>query len=403
MPKTRSYVQIEVPPLGGVSYPIDIGHGTITRLGEVSRDVLGEGPRRAFLIADSNLSATTVASATLSLEAASFEVTTAELVAEEPRKSMHTALDLLTTLSDTGAERTEPVIALGGGITGDVAGFVASAYRRGVPFIQCPTTLLAMVDASVGGKAGVNLETSHGLLKNAAGAFHQPRAVLADVATLGTLPDRELRAGLAECLKHGLLSAGFHVEDNLFPWTTSHVEHFLVRDRGMLIELVTRNVRVKAAVVKHDPLEISRQPHKTRQLLNLGHTFAHAIETIPGLAEADDLGRTTLLHGEAVALGLVAAAAAGEHLQTITESQSQQIRAAVASLNLPTRLRDLPPNEVLLDRMMLDKKVQNGRLSLILPTTSLIPASDASPLGMATVVVGPPSSAVNAGLDAIRA
>lgn len=400
---TKAAVKISIPAIDQTEYRVEIGRGNLSALGDTARQVLGERPRRAFILVDDKLSPTSVASATLSLEAAGFEVTTFEIVADERKKSLDTHRDALRALAETGAERIEPVVALGGGITGDIGGFVAATYRRGVPVIQCPTTLLAMVDASVGGKTGVNIETRHGLIKNAAGAFHQPIAVVADVGTLSSLPDRELRAGLAECLKHGLLSAGFRTEDNLFPWTTSHAEQFINRDRSMLVELVTRNVRVKSAVVRQDPLETSTISGRSRQLLNLGHTFAHAIETVPGLASSiTGDPDATLLHGEAVGLGLVAAAAAACKIQSITPTHAQIIRDAVQSIGIPTRVPNLPSNDELLDRMMLDKKVSGGRLTLVVPTTSLIPASEESSLGMAMLVPSPPTTVVQAGLDAIR-
>ncbi|MCA9311220.1 MAG: iron-containing alcohol dehydrogenase, partial [Phycisphaerales bacterium] len=252
------------------SYDIVVGAGVLDELGPRAKALVPG--RHAFLVTDHNLPRSTIARARTSLEAAGFRVTEASANATEPEKSLATVERLLEAVGRARLERRDPVIALGGGIVGDVTGFVAASYRRGVPFIQCPTTLLAMVDASVGGKTGVNLVIGGALRKNMVGAFWQPRTVLADIATLASLPERERRAGLAECLKHGLICAA--TDPALFDWTVAHADAIARLDAPALTELVTRNVAVKAAVVAGDEREEASSGG--RALLNLGHTFGHA-------------------------------------------------------------------------------------------------------------------------------
>ncbi len=407
MSQADSVVRVDVPEQPGVQYPLHIGRGLLPRLGPLTRAAVGERSSQVMLVADRNLPTAAVASATLSLEAAGFMVVAADVEATERDKSLDAATRLLQQLAHARAERGDPIVALGGGVTGDLAGFVAASYKRGIPIVQIPTPLLAMVDASIGGKVAVNLDTDLGLLKNAVGAFHHPKLVLIDVETLESLPARHVAAGLCECLKHGLLSAGFNTETNLFAWTVAHLERLQQLDFNYLVELVTRNARVKAAVVRADPNELSTSPHRSRAILNLGHTFAHAIETIDGLSPRNEPRHAEfgapLVHGEAVGIGLVAAAHAAAELRRVTPDHARDIRDAVESLGIHTRLASLPPQAELRERMMHDKKTIGGRLRLVLPTTSLIPATPDAALGVATVVENPPESTVVTGLDAIRA
>ena len=240
--------------------------------------------------------------------------------------------------------RGSPLVALGGGVAGDVAGFAAATYLRGVPFVQCPTSLLAMVDASVGGKVGVNLPQG----KNLVGAFHQPVAVAIDPLALGTLPERELRCGLAECIKHGLLG-----EPGLLDWLEERMGRIRELDSETLVELVRRNVEVKAGVVMRDEREAGE-----RASLNLGHTFGHALETCLGYGE--------VLHGEAVALGLIAAAAVSRRLGLCDERFVERLRELVAAAGLAVS-RPLPGDGALASAMRRDKKVSGGRVRLVLP------------------------------------
>ena len=396
-------INITIPPDAGATYPTIIAPGSLASLGNTARNALGDRPQHAFLVADDNLPAETVATATIALETAGFRLTAADIHATERDKSIATAHRLLTELAASGAERTDPVVALGGGVTGDVAGFVAATYRRAVPVIQCPTTLLAMVDAAVGGKTAVNLQTADGYLqKNLVGAFHHPRAVVADTRTLESLPDRHLNAGLAECLKHALISRTFDTEKDLYPWTRDNLAEFQERDQRALAELVARNVRVKAAVVNLDPDETSSDARASRQLLNLGHTFAHAIETLPGLspindADDPDFG-APLVHGEAVALGLVAACETAREIGVFDGSHAAAVRSLVEGLGIATRLAGLPDDDELIARMMHDKKVAGGKMRLVVP--ELDPETK-SP-GLASVRTDPAMDAVRAGLASIR-
>ncbi len=247
-------------------------------------------------------------------------------------------------LLSLGLERGDLVVAFGGGVVGDLAGFAASILRRGVRFVQVPTTLLAQVDSSVGGKTAVN----HPLGKNMIGAFHQPRCVLADTDTLATLPDRELSAGLAEVIKYGLIRDFPFLE-----WLEANMERLLARDAAALTEAIERSCRNKAEIVAADERETGE-----RALLNLGHTFGHAIETGVGYGE--------WLHGEAVAAGMVMAADLSARLGWLSWEQVERVRALLARARLPL---DPPPEltpDDFLRLMAVDKKVKDGRLRLIL-------------------------------------
>ncbi|MBF0218119.1 MAG: 3-dehydroquinate synthase [Gammaproteobacteria bacterium] len=241
-------------------------------------------------------------------------------------------------------DRGSTLVALGGGVIGDITGYAAATYQRGIDFIQVPTTLLAQVDSSVGGKTGIN----HPLGKNMIGAFHQPKLVIADTATLNSLDDRQLRAGLAEVIKYGLI-------DDLpfFGWLESALPQLLQRDMTALAYAVEVSCKDKAAVVAADEREAGK-----RALLNLGHTFGHAIETA--------MGYGNWLHGEAVATGMVLAAAYSHHLGLLPQSDLQKITAMMVAAGLATQ----PPAELTADQFMahmaVDKKVKAGRLRLVL-------------------------------------
>lgn len=390
---------IRVAAPGFPSYDVLVGAALLPNLGPTLNaiDALSAmtGGRRAFLVYDRDLPHEHVAEASRSLAHNGYSVSSTFAVATEAEKSIDAAHGILQDIALTKHERRDIVVALGGGIVGDLAGFVAATYRRGVPVVQIPTTLLSMVDASVGGKTGVNLATERGLLKNFVGAFHQPSLVIADVRTLSTLPDRHLRAGLAECIKHGLIGATCGDAD-LLAWTITNMPRFLARESDALIDLVARNVALKARVVQDDPREEKPSSDATglsRMLLNLGHTFAHAIETLPGVASADAPTDTPLLHGEAVALGLLAACAAGEAMHITTPETTRLARESVHAAGLPTRTVGLPPSAEVVKRMLDDKKTSGGMLRLVLPTTP----------GHATIRTGVPVEAAIAGSDAIRA
>jgi 3-dehydroquinate synthase len=250
----------------------------------------------------------------------------------------------LEALGQLGATRDACVIALGGGVVGDLAGFSAACWMRGIDFIQMPTTLLAMVDSSVGGKTGVNLPVG----KNLAGAFHQPRAVIADLDTLTTLPAREYRAGLAEVVKGAAIG-----DEPFFGWLEQHADALAARDAGAVLEAIARKVRYKAGVVARDETEQGE-----RALLNLGHTFGHALETAGHY--------NTLLHGEGVAIGMLLAAQLSERLDMSTSADTLRLRRLLEKLGLPTSIPAGMDAQQLLALMRLDKKNIAGSLRLIL-------------------------------------
>lgn len=262
----------------------------------------------------------------------------------EQHKTFANVSRVLEALASLGATRDATVIALGGGVIGDLAGFSAACWMRGVPFVQMPTTLLAMVDSSVGGKTGVNLPAG----KNLVGAFHQPSAVVIDPDVLASLPAREYRAGLAEVVKYGAIG-----DAAFFAWLEANADALGTRAPGPLIEAIAYSCRYKAGVVARDERE-----HGERALLNFGHTFGHAIE-----AEA---GYGNVLHGEAVAIGMLLAATLSAALGRAPFADAQRLRDLLDRLGLPTRLpAGLDPDR-LLARMQLDKKVLGGRLRLVL-------------------------------------
>ncbi len=350
--------------LGSRAYEVRIGCDTLPALGEQVRALVGG--MHAFVVADTGLPQRQMDHARESLAGAGYEVAFRTLTPSERRKSMATLAELLEEIDETLHERTDPVIALGGGVVGDIAGLVAALYRRGVPVIQCPTTLLAMVDASVGGKTAVNLatHTAGPLRKNMAGAFHQPSLVHIDLRTLDSLDDREFRCGLAECVKHAMIGACAGDAD-LMSWLRSHIDTICSRDPEPLIELVARNVAVKARIVEGDERE--RDVHAGRALLNLGHTFAHAIEPIAGLTPTDDPRDAPLRHGEAVALGLVCAASLAGEMGLLQTDEVETLRTLLERIGLPTSVQSLPDDETLLAQMAHDKKVAGGRVRVVIP------------------------------------
>jgi 3-dehydroquinate synthase len=363
-------IDVELAGRGSSSYQVVVGSGVLAELGERARAATVVGDRfgsRAALVYDAALPVETVERATDSLAAAGFAVTRAGAVADEETKTLDGLAPVLAALAGAKLERDEPVVALGGGVVGDLAGFAAAVYRRGVPVVQCPTTLLAMVDASIGGKTGVNLRGPDGTLrKNMAGCFHQPALVLADVETLRSLPARELRGGLAECVKHALIG-GVWEDPELLAFTRAAVAGVGATAAGAsdpsgLVELVTRNAELKARVVRTD----EREEHGSgaRATLNLGHTFGHALEVTPGLNAAP--GLPGLSHGEAVGLGLIASARCARTLGLVGEQTVELVRGMVAATGLPTKVHgDFDPGAVAAV-MKDDKKARGGRVRLVL-------------------------------------
>jgi 3-dehydroquinate synthase len=262
----------------------------------------------------------------------------------EETKSLGTVTQLFDAMLEASCSRSVTVVALGGGVIGDIAGFVAACYHRGVKFVQIPTTLLAQVDSAVGGKTGIN----HSLGKNMIGAFHQPRCVIADIDTLDTLESRQVSAGIAEVIKYALIR-----DTSFFTWLFNNMSALLARDRDALTEAIITCCRIKAELVAADERETG-----DRVLLNLGHTFGHAIETAAGYGE--------WLHGEAVAVGMVLAAEMSQHLGWLGVHEVDQIRELLMRANLPV---DPPPEmtmEDFLQYMKRDKKVSDGRIRLVL-------------------------------------
>ncbi len=381
------------------AYDVVIGHGLAN---DAAILLAGAGleARSAFIVADAGLPSASVDQVRGALGAGGWRVGVHHVQPSEPGKSLDTLAEILAAMAAFGLERRDVVVALGGGIVGDVAGFAAATYHRGVALVQMPTTLLSIVDASVGGKTGVNLRVSGGgakdsadsLKKNLVGAFHQPRLVLADVGWLASLPERHVRSGLAECLKHGLIAGTEGVGDpGLFDWTLANLGSIRALEPAVLMELIVRNVAVKAAVVARDPHE--KETLGGRVLLNLGHTFGHAIETLPGLSPDGDPSHAPLHHGEAVALGLVAASHASMTLGLANASLVERVRQGVAKAGLATSVCGLPSDEDLIALMGHDKKVLGGKLRLIVPEGAMT----------ARVVVDPARSAVVAGWRGIRA
>ncbi|HJT99238.1 MAG TPA: 3-dehydroquinate synthase, partial [Rhodanobacteraceae bacterium] len=246
-------------------------------------------------------------------------------------------------LATLGASRDAAVIALGGGVVGDPAGFAAATWMRGIDFVQMPTTLLAMVDSSVGGKTGVDIDAG----KNLVGAFHQPRAVIADTATLATLPPREYAAGLAEVVKYGAIG-----DASFFAWLETHADALNAYDAASLTEAIAFSCAYKAGVVARDERESGE-----RALLNFGHTFGHALEA--------ECGYGKLLHGEAVAIGMTVAASLSERLGRAPRGDAERLERLLTRFGLPTALPPIDP-DALLARMRLDKKNLGGRLRLVL-------------------------------------
>lgn len=320
--------------LGQRSYPIIIGRELLNGGFDLTAFVTG-----GDCLIVSNETVAPLYCKRLEPNLAGKKISSIELPDGEAHKNLATMQTILDRLVETGANRDTTVIALGGGVVGDITGFAAACYMRGVAFIQVPTTLLAQVDSSVGGKTGVN----HARGKNLIGAFHQPKAVLIDTDTLTTLPDRELRAGLAEVIKHGAIC-----DLTFFEWIEKNIDVLLARNPAALAHAIQRSCEVKAEVVAEDEREAGR-----RAILNFGHTFGHAIEHCQGYG--------AWLHGEAVAAGMIMAA----ELSGIATIDVQRLRALVQHAGLPIE----PPAIVAEDWMRamgLDKKVQHKRLRFVL-------------------------------------
>lgn len=328
--------------LGERSYPIYMGPGLSGQGGRIAAALPST---QAVVVTNETVGPLYRASLVQGLEAAGVAVLTEITLPDgEAHKTLATLETVYDQLLAARADRKTAIIALGGGVIGDLAGFAAATYQRGVPYVQVPTTLLAQVDAAVGGKTAVN----HPRGKNMIGAFHQPRAVVADTDTLATLPDRELRAGFAEVVKYGLIR-----DPEFFAYLEDRAEAVLAREPEALTEAIYQSCRNKAEVVTADEREAG-----SRALLNLGHTFAHAIET--------GTGYTEWLHGEAVAVGMLMAAEASRQLGRLPEEAVGRLRALLTRAGLPlTGPAELPVGRYL-ELMGVDKKAEAGQVRYVL-------------------------------------
>lgn len=326
--------------LPSACYPIHIGRGLLEQIGSLLPEYRGD---KVAVVSNETIAPLYLTRLTTQLEARGLSVIPIILPDGEDSKDWQNLQAIFDVLLRHNCERHTLLIALGGGVIGDMTGFAAACYQRGAPFVQIPTSLLAQVDASVGGKTAIN----HPQGKNMIGAFYQPRAVIADMALLDTLPLRELRAGLAEVIKYGLLG-----DATFFSWLEDHMAALLARDHAALAHAVYRCCQMKADIVAQDEKE-----HGNRALLNLGHTFGHAIET--------GLGYGQWLHGEAVAAGMVLAAELSAMLGQLDPQGVTRLRQLNQSAGLPILAPDLGPAHWL-SLMRHDKKVSQGRLRLIL-------------------------------------
>ena len=325
--------------LGERSYDIVIGAGLI---GQVERWLPKLKGRQLMLV--SNETVAPLYMSQLKKALASFQSDEVILPDGEAYKNLETLNQVFTALLECTHSRTTTLFALGGGVVGDMTGFAAAAYQRGVDFVQVPTTLLSQVDSSVGGKTGVN----HALGKNMIGAFHQPRLVIIDTDTLSTLPDRELSAGIAEVIKYGLI-----YDQAFFVWLEENMDALVNREQDALIYAIRRSCEIKAEIVAQDEKEGG-----IRAILNLGHTFGHAIETASGYGN--------WLHGEAVAAGMVMATDLSRRLGWIENSVLERARELIARARLPLEPPKSMTAQQFLDLMAVDKKNVDKKLRLVL-------------------------------------
>ena len=325
--------------LGDRSYPIYIGQSLLENAELLTRHV---DSRQVMIVTNETVAPLYLERVQAAL--AGRELATVILPDGEAYKTMDSAMTVFDGLLSRRFSRSAHLVALGGGVIGDLTGFAAACYQRGIPFIQIPTTLLAQVDSSVGGKTAVN----HPRGKNMIGAFHQPKCVIADMATLDTLLDRELSAGLAEVIKYGLIR-----DPDFFDWLEAHIDGLMGRDPELLAQAVERSCLNKAQVVAADERESGE-----RATLNLGHTFGHAVET--------GLGYGEVLHGEAVAIGMCQAADLSRRLGWLTEADVKRIEQLLARAGLPTVPPDALDADAFLEHMAVDKKNVEGELRVIL-------------------------------------
>lgn len=334
--------------LGYHSYEIVIGKDILGDLGERLHLIrAGRGfSNRGLLISNKTVFDLYGDKVVNSLIEKGMQIDVALIPDGEEYKSLATAANLYDKAIECQLDRKSFIVALGGGVIGDISGFIASTYMRGIPFIQIPTTLLAQVDSSVGGKVAVN----HPKGKNIIGAFYQPQLVWADIQVLQSLPEREFAAGLAEVVKYGVIW-----ESEFFAYLEEHSKEVLARDTRVLVEIIRRSCKIKAQIVEQDEKEGG-----IRAILNLGHTFGHAYESLTGYKQ--------YLHGEAVAIGMVLAFKVAQELNWLDQACTDRLMALLKRFNLPTFNEDFSGKE-LLQTMELDKKAEGGQIKYVLPKT----------------------------------
>lgn len=342
MDTEREVIEEITVALGDRSYPILIGRGILERLPELLERAGAKGV--VAIMTDTNVAPLYGPAVAGWIEKAGLRSIECLMPAGEEHKRIARIEEACGAFLEGGLDRSSIVIALGGGVVGDTAGFAAASFMRGIPYIQVPTTIVAQVDSSVGGKTGVN----HPSAKNVIGAFHQPSAVLIDLELLSTLPDRELRAGLAEVIKHGVIA-----DAALFAYMESNAEAILAKDLDALVYPVRRSCEIKSAIVAADERELG-----VRANLNYGHTFGHAIEAVTHYG--------TFLHGEAISIGMQAAVVLACDLGLVDQAFVDRQRACLEAYGLPTAWTELPVDDTF-QSMKRDKKVRSGTMKFILP------------------------------------
>ncbi|AOZ91365.1 3-dehydroquinate synthase [Paenibacillus crassostreae] len=354
--------------LGDRSYPIYIGSGLLQHIGEYFKNHGISTKSPLMIVTDDHIAPTYLSSLESTLSAAGYESVSKIVKAGEPSKSLTVFEDVMTTAIEGGLDRNSTVIALGGGVVGDLAGFVAASYMRGIKFVQVPTTILAH-DSSVGGKVAVN----HPLAKNMIGAFHQPELVLYDLDTLQTLPPREVSAGLAEMVKHGLIRDG-----DFARWCREHSSELVALDPDALGYGLERGCSIKADVVSQDERE-----NGLRAILNLGHTIGHAIEAVAGYGE--------YLHGEAIAIGMAGSALLAGRLGRDSSIYDETV-SMLQSLKLPVTMAAHLSTDDIIKAMMHDKKFREGHMLFIIPES----------IGSVSIVKDVPVQLVRETIDQLR-
>lgn len=329
--------------LGARSYFIHIGFNILGSLGDIAGEYLRE--KKALLVTNPTVAALYGKAVKGQLQRGGIDPVVAEIPDGEEYKALSTAGDLYDLAYLNGLDRKSPVLALGGGVTGDLAGFVAATYLRGVPFIQVPTTLLAQVDSSVGGKVAVN----HPRGKNIVGAFYQPAAVIADLDTLKTLPPREIRAGMAEVIKYGVIA-----DPGFFCWLEENLEKALQMEPSSLEKIVTLSCRIKAGIVRQDETD-----QGVRAILNFGHTVGHAVEALTGYK--------TYRHGEAVSIGMCAAARMAVRMGLLDTREKDRLVSLLDRAGLPVEVPSRLDRGDMIRSIQKDKKVISSSLTFVLP------------------------------------